>query len=91
MLLSSGESLSPDEIEAVRVRNAASMSSCRFPAFDQLLNFIAQDVRASIDDAPDSWLGKGILLPTIYTAIALAYTGSHLSMALRRLLITLCL
>jgi len=52
MLLSSGESLSPDEIEAVRVRNAASMSSCRFPAFDQLLNFIAQDVRASIDGAP---------------------------------------
>ena len=52
MLLSSGESLSPDEIEAVRVRNAASMSSCRFPAFDQLLNFIAQDVRASIYGAP---------------------------------------
>ena len=55
MLLSSGESLSPDEIEAVRVRNAASMSSCRFPAFDQLLNFIAQDVRASIDGAPVGW------------------------------------
>jgi len=25
---------------------------CRFPAFDQLLNIIAQDVRASIDGAP---------------------------------------
>ena len=44
----------PDEPGARRRPTGGHEASrfCRFLAFDQLLNFIAQDVRASIDGAP---------------------------------------
>ena len=56
MLLSSGERMSPDEIEAASVKNTASKSaSCkhnRFVDFRLSFSSITEDVRASIDGVP---------------------------------------